>query len=146
MINFSVCTQRISCLSQADRYFKRCISWTDYPMRAGFLTFSAESLLLLYMLNSFWLVKNWLQTNWKQSLSHFVSVFSPHTVRESINIMYKSLAIGLLIWIYRKYMWIGVVYLNGIWAYNFSIGSMKRRYRVSPTMHNAFMLFWINLP
>ena len=23
---------------------------------------------------------------------------------------------------------------------------MKRRYRVSPTMHNAFMLFWINLP
>ena len=49
MIHFSVCTQRISCLSPADRYFRRCISWTEYPMRAGFLAFSAETLLLLYI-------------------------------------------------------------------------------------------------
>ena len=25
-------------------------------------------------------------------------------------------------------------------------GGGKRRYLISPTMHNAFMLFWINLP
>ena len=98
MINFSVCTQRISCLAPADQYFKKLYLLNGYPMKAGFLSFSAETFLLLYILNPFWLVKNWSRTYWKQSLSHFVSVFSPHTVRESINIIYKSLTIGLLIW------------------------------------------------
>ena len=43
MANFSVCMQRISCVSPAKQHFRHCISWMERRMRAGFQHFLLNS-------------------------------------------------------------------------------------------------------